>query len=106
MRPQGTRMPDRRDEHEQLAETAADQELERTIRLATLLAGRVVEPHKEPSWTKWMVSLAGLLVVAAIGGVVGMYGKLSQIEANQINQSGQISRLQNQVDELTRELRK
>lgn len=50
-------------------------------------------PKGEPAWTKWMVTVCGMLAVAGVGSAVGMYGKLSAIEANQISQQKQIDYL-------------
>lgn len=59
-------------------------------------------PKGDSQWTKWMVTVVGMLAVAGIGSAVGMYGKLSAIEANQISQQKQIDYLTQIVVDLTR----
>lgn len=51
-------------------------------------------PKQGPdAWTKWLVTVCGMLAVAGVGSAIGMYGKLAAIEANQINQQKQIDYL-------------
>lgn len=79
-----------------------ESDLERGIRIGSLLGDYREGPRGDSPWSKWMVTVCGMLAVGGVGAVVGMYGKLSTIEANQNNQGQQISDLKDQISEMRR----